>query len=214
MSPDDLLLVLCVHGAKHQFEMLKWVCDVAECLRAQRDAIDWARLHERSAALHAGRMVGLGLGLAHELLGAPLPADVARRIRADRLLASLVRERRETLFGESAGSSSSLPRLVFYLRAKDGWRDQARFCATYARQFLQRLVTPTVHDTQWVPLPARFASLYYVLRPVRLLTTYARRASGSGRRSARPARAALPSTRGRPVASTRPRPTKEPARDQ
>ena len=30
LAPEDLLIVLCVHGSKHAWEQLKWVCDVAE----------------------------------------------------------------------------------------------------------------------------------------------------------------------------------------
>lgn len=174
-SATDTLLILCVHGAKHGFEELKWICDVAQCVRMRGEAIDWRALQRKAAALHAGRMVGLGLALAHDMLGAPLPADVARRLRADRALVGLVQERRATLFG--APESSEAPRLVFYLRTKDGWGDRARFCATYARQFLTTVVTPSARDTAWVALPPRLRPLYYVLRPLRALRDCARGAN-------------------------------------
>ena len=204
-AATDTLLILCVHGAKHQFEMLKWVCDVAECLHAQRDTIDWEALQRKSSALHAGRMVGLGLGLAHELLGAPLPPEVSRRIRADRTLAALVGERRATLFDGTVGSVSSAQRLVFYLRAKDTWQDQARFCVTYARQFVERLVKPTVHDISWVELPTHLSPLYFVLRPIRLLMVYARRTERpDGRDAHAPGTVPSPS-KTRPVASVPPK---------
>ena len=31
---EDLLLILCMHGAKHLWKNLGWICDVAELLRA------------------------------------------------------------------------------------------------------------------------------------------------------------------------------------
>jgi hypothetical protein len=33
-SPEDTLVILCVHGTKHVWERLGWICDVAELIRA------------------------------------------------------------------------------------------------------------------------------------------------------------------------------------
>ncbi|MCC5639670.1 nucleotidyltransferase family protein [Nostoc sp. CHAB 5844] len=33
LAPEDLLLSLCVHGAKECWGKLKWICDVAELIR-------------------------------------------------------------------------------------------------------------------------------------------------------------------------------------
>lgn len=45
LSVEDTLLVLCVHGAKHGWNRLMWVCDIAELLRANSH-IDWTWLIE------------------------------------------------------------------------------------------------------------------------------------------------------------------------
>ncbi|MCA9471117.1 MAG: nucleotidyltransferase family protein [Nitrospira sp.] len=42
LRAEELLLILCVHGSKHVWEELKWVCDVTELIRAQQ--IGWMRL--------------------------------------------------------------------------------------------------------------------------------------------------------------------------
>ncbi len=39
-STEDLLLLLCVHGAKDLWERLEWICGIAELIRAKRD-VDW-----------------------------------------------------------------------------------------------------------------------------------------------------------------------------
>jgi hypothetical protein len=175
-AATDALLILCVHGSKHHWEQLKWICDIAECIRAQRDAIDWRALYQKASHLRAERMLGLGLRLAEEVLEATLPAEVSGGLKSDRTLAALVEERRAALFAPAATAPWRRPRLGFYLRTKDGWQDQIRFCAVYVRQFAAVLVKPTARDTSWVALPPPLEPLYYVLRPIRLLTTYARRA--------------------------------------
>jgi ATP-binding cassette subfamily C protein len=81
VSPEDLLLILCVHVSKHFWERLLWVCDVAEVVKAHR-GMDWGRLMERAAALGSERMLLPGLSLAHNLLEADLPKKVLGRVRA------------------------------------------------------------------------------------------------------------------------------------
>lgn len=194
-AATDALLILCVHGSKHQWEKLKWICDVAECIRAQHHAIDWRALFLNGSRLRAGRMVRFGLHLAHDVLDAVLPPEVSRQLQSDRALAALAQEWRATLTGRAAASPSDPPRLAFYLRTKDGWRDRARFCLIYVRQFVAALVKPTARDTGWIPLPQPLQPLYYVLRPVRVLTTYARRARWPRRRpSAAPRSTSSPPT--------------------
>ncbi len=48
LAPEDLLIVLCVHGSKHAWEQLKWVCDVAELLRSHPD-LDWERIFSNAS---------------------------------------------------------------------------------------------------------------------------------------------------------------------
>ena len=43
LAPEDLLLILCVHGAKHYWSKLGWICDVAELLRVH-PGLKWTAL--------------------------------------------------------------------------------------------------------------------------------------------------------------------------
>src|ERR1700732_280560 len=46
-SPEDTLLLLCVHGSKHFWERLGWIADIAALTRASRP-VDWAIVMERA----------------------------------------------------------------------------------------------------------------------------------------------------------------------
>jgi hypothetical protein len=63
LAPEDLLVILCLHGAKHGWDRLKWVFDIAGLLRRHPqldlEAVD--RLAETSGCR---KMVALGLQLA------------------------------------------------------------------------------------------------------------------------------------------------------
>jgi hypothetical protein len=75
LSPEDSLIVLCLHAAKHLWTRLIWVCDIAESLRTQR--IDDSLVATRARELGVVRMLGVSFWLAQHLLCANLP-PVAR----------------------------------------------------------------------------------------------------------------------------------------
>lgn len=89
-GPEDTLLLLCLHGSKHLWSGLVWVCDVAEYLRAH-PALDWARFIETAAQSRLLTAALLGPWLAHGVLDAPLSDDMQARVAADSLASRLGR---------------------------------------------------------------------------------------------------------------------------
>jgi len=149
---EDLLLILCVHGAKHRWEQLNWVCDLAELIRVHQN-LDWEGLLTRSRTLGCERILLLGLFLAHHLLGALLPAEVLRRAKSDAAVETLATHVCERLFHDGNGSSHGAFGLPsFYLRVSERLRDRAAYC-------LRLAFTPTVDDWKRLPLPSRWIPL-------------------------------------------------------
>ena len=68
-SIEDTLVMLSVHGAKHFWERLGWILDVAELTAGQ--PVDWPLTMRIAAKLKSTRLLLLGLYLAHELMDAP-----------------------------------------------------------------------------------------------------------------------------------------------
>lgn len=90
---EDAISVLCVHGTKHWWDRLRWICDVAELVNSQR-VTDWDRVEATAIETNCRRSVSLGLFLASDLLDAKLPNDTRRRLERTpgvRRLASQVR---------------------------------------------------------------------------------------------------------------------------
>jgi hypothetical protein len=103
LAAEELLLVLCVHGGKHAWCSLGWICDVAELLRAHPD-LDWERVMTESRQLAIKRLLLLGLFLAGDLLEAALPEAVRRRARADAVVRGLAAQVRRNLFRGRPGT--------------------------------------------------------------------------------------------------------------
>ena len=64
LAPEDLLFVLSVHGAKHLWNQLKWICDIGELIARSPD-LDWDEVLGDARARRARRLVLLGLWLTH-----------------------------------------------------------------------------------------------------------------------------------------------------
>lgn len=126
--PGDLLGLLCVHGAKHLWQQLAWIVDVAELVRSH-PGLDWDDAVQRAAQGGYRRMLRLGLLLAIDLLDAPVPARVAAGARADRTAVQLAAEVRSWLFGPVpplSEQSDATP--FFYLRMLDRLDDKLGLC--------------------------------------------------------------------------------------
>jgi len=161
LSPEDLLLSLCVHGSKHFWERLAWICDVAELVKTRKD-LDWTILFDRAVSSESDRMLMLGLLLANRLLEAPMPDHVKRKFQDDRSLITLAHEVVKRLFGAIGQVPVSIRegiRFNWALRAS--WRSRMRYC--------RLLLQPTDADIGTIPLPRALSFAYYLMRPFGLL---------------------------------------------
>ena len=173
----DLLLLLCAHGAKHQWLEMKWICDIAELVRTEKDTIDWRELHREASRQGVRCVLSLGLFLARDLLDAELPVEMSKTVDRDLRGKSIVSTIVSKLFTESMEPYRDLEKVVFYLRTKDRWQERIRFCSCYISQYLHRVVTPTWKDRDILSLPGPLFFLYYFVRPLRLTVEYLRLAS-------------------------------------
>jgi len=133
-SPEDRLLVLVHHGIKNQWRALRHVADVAAVV--QGDDINWELLCGRAETMNATRALGLGLRMAHDLLGTSLPArakEWALGAPMEDIAASM------TAYLQSRPQQSALPltdRVRLQMATKDALADQVRYGAHSALQHL------------------------------------------------------------------------------
>ncbi len=161
LATDDLLFALCVHGSRHLWQRLAWICDIDRII-STGGTINWPALCERAGRANAQRMFLLGPALAARLLGTDLPQTVARAIARDNRLGSLCDEIIERLFDGPEQSALPVATVIrFNLLIRKGWR--SRF--NYGRY----VFAPTDSDLDAVRLKPPFHFLYYLLRPFRLL---------------------------------------------
>ena len=160
LAPEDLLLALSLHAAKHLWHGLGWICDISELLRAF-PALDWAEVEGRAQKLGLRRLLYLPLQLASELLGAPVPAEVWARVAGDMEVQAMAGEVLRRPLLEAAGPEWSVADHRFLLRARERRGDRLRY-------LLRLAVTPGSAEWQSVRLPGFLFPLYPAVRLVRL----------------------------------------------
>ena len=163
LCPEDALVALCVHGAKDFWARLIWVADISEMIQAHPQ-LDWDRLWRRAEPLQAQRMVSLGLLLARQVLGAPIPRD-SKLARDDQETFEMVKHFTRELFEREGQPWSAAERFIFRRRCVPGYLAGWRYA-------LRLTTAPAQDDLEMVRLPRYLQPLYTLLRPLRLLWKY------------------------------------------
>ncbi len=155
LAPEDTLLLLAAHGARHLWERLIWICDVARWIESRAD-LDWGRVFDDARALGGERILSVALRLASDLQGAEVPGEVSRRIEADRRTHTIAAWARERLFRRT-GPPGARERVSFHLAVRERLRDRLRY---FGRLSSAR---PPRRGRELPLLPA-------ILRPLRFLS--------------------------------------------
>ncbi len=160
LSPEDSLLVLCLHAAKHLWMRLIWVCDIAETIRMQ--AFDWPLICTRARALGILRIMGVSFWLAQRLLDNRLPGPAQEIVTCDPEVLVLGEEFGARLARSATYDFESTEYFRLILKLRERRRDQGRY--------LWRLAwTPGEGDLAAVRLPEALFPLYRVVRLMRLM---------------------------------------------
>lgn len=153
------LLMLCMHGSKHVWSRLVWICDVAKLLESE-PGLDWDFVQREAKRMGLTRCLALGVLLARKVSGAAVPAEVLSRFERDRTARKLsgFLEKHAT---EHPGMKPD--GLVPYFVQLLGFREMMAIVAS------PKFLKPTARDRSVVKLPSALAPLYYLIRPFRVL---------------------------------------------
>lgn len=159
---QDMFLFLAVHGAKHSWSVLKWLCDLAEFIRSNPE-MDWPRLFTRAETLGAVRTSRLAIYLAAQLLQAEVPSTIHDEVREDAQVRRLAQDVRLRI--EDPRDIQPVDGQIFNLKLKERLRDKIRYVALQCTQY-------SGEEERFVTLPPALSFMYVVVRPVWLLRRY------------------------------------------
>lgn len=157
-----MFLFLAVHGGKHGWSSLKWLCDLAEFLRSNPQ-LNWSCLFKRAEASGAARTCRLGIYLAAELLQAEVPSSVVCAVREDAQVRHLARDIQLRL--QEPRDVDPIEGQIFNLKLKERFRDKVRYVFLQGTQYSRE-------EVRFLQLPPTLSFLYIFVRPIWLLRRY------------------------------------------
>jgi hypothetical protein len=159
IAPDDLMLALCAHAAKHMWLRLSLLCDIVQL--SKLEALNWRLVHREAARLGLQRIVAVCFVLANRLLGAALPETIAADAKA-----KAIAEEVAALLASNFDFNFESPA---YFREMLRLRERA---PDRLRLLWRLLTTPSEGEWNAVRLPDALFPLYHVVRAGRLMNRF------------------------------------------
>ncbi len=166
LSSEDELILISIHGAKHLWERLMWIADIA-ALASRTPHLDWKRALSSARELGAERMLNLGLRLAMDLLHAALPQEIIAAVNSDGRAGELAAQIQRWLPAAGAAPPGLLERARFRMGLRGGFFPGISY-------LLRLSLSPTEEDWAESAGHRKLWLLDALRRPFRLARKYGR----------------------------------------
>jgi Uncharacterised nucleotidyltransferase len=140
LSVEDELVLICIHGAKHFWERLLWIADVAALVTSQSH-IEWHHVAASANEVGAARMLHTGLRLAEGLLKVSLAERIAPAVQEDAVAGQLVGQISKWLPEAGCQVPGLVERAIFRMRMRGGFFSGPAY-------LLRLSLSPTEEDWQ------------------------------------------------------------------
>jgi hypothetical protein len=90
MSPEDLLLSVCINSCRKRFFRLKALCDIAETVNRYPE-LDWPSFSEKARAYECQNIVYMALTVTKNTIGCKVPDDVIESLAVSSFRAAIIR---------------------------------------------------------------------------------------------------------------------------
>lgn len=165
-APEDLLVVLAIHAAKHQWARLIWLCDIVQI--AKQENLDWEQVQWQAGVLGVKRILHVTLLLAQSLLGAGIPSTMEAAVITDQSAHRLANDIANRLISGVRTEEQQFSYFWRMMHLRERRTDRIRFLGRFA-------FTPGPGEWQAVRLPRWSRPFYRVVRMARLAARFARR---------------------------------------
>ena len=145
LAREDLVLLLAMHGAKHEWQCAEQVLSLAALVN-RSPGLHWELLLDRATVLGVRRVLLLALNLAHALFDCPLPERIIAEIDRDAMVAQLTAQVWDYFLGIRKPASSAMQTASFQSRSRERRADRVRY-------WTMKVFAPNWEEVEWLPLP-------------------------------------------------------------
>ncbi len=161
ISSEDLLVILCIHGTKHLWSELRWIADIAWLVK--KPDFNWNIAYKRAKDLKTEREFLLGMYLINFLLGINISQNILSG--TDEKLKLIAENICKKLFNSLSRDYGLKEDFLFQFKLSNRLIQKL-----YLFMYLFRIgITPSYSDWKVLDLPNFLYSIYYFIRPFRLI---------------------------------------------
>ena len=169
LALEDELVLICIHAAKHLWERLAWVADVA-ALVANNPGLNWQYAQSAAAEVGAERMLRVAALLAARLLAQPFPAEILDYLESDAIAVRFAGQIAAQLEQGASITDGILSRAAFRVRMRGSFLPGIKY-------LLRLSLSPTEDDWSPEPVSNRPWIVDAISRPFHLARKYNLRAA-------------------------------------
>jgi len=166
LSTEMLLVYLCLHGSKHAWERVEWICDIDRLIDSHKE-INWDKVLTIAQEMDTSTALCLGLKLSSALLHTSLPEHIMLMVeneRIENLMAKTYTMLNSTL-DDNGGYSRYQSIHMYQMDLLDTKLKKLKhLSATY--------LGISRNDCQSFPLPSALKFLYIFIKPFRVMMKY------------------------------------------
>ena len=160
LSPENMLLILCIHASGHYWDRLSWICDVSELIQSYE--INWEYILEKADKLGIKRLILINLCLAVDLLDLNLPNTIHKHLKST-TIQYLTFKVKKRIFMPNSDSLFQMADIRFNIREKRSHR---------IKDFLKIMFLPTNEEWDKSSLKSLLPPFSYFYRFIQVLTNY------------------------------------------
>lgn len=163
-NPENLILILSLHSAKHNWEYLSLLCDISTLIESQN--INWDNILEKAEKLFIKRIFAINILLIKDLLNLKIPENVLINLFSDTYSLKIVNNLKKKILNDES-NLIIFEKIIIDLKK----REQLKYGIIDCSYSITR---PSYADFKDINLPKRLFALYYFIRPFLLIRRYFR----------------------------------------
>jgi hypothetical protein len=171
----DLFIYLCLHGSRHGWERLAWICDLHELIHSEKKSgrdIDWKAVRLHAQKYGCEKVVELGLFLLDKLFETKTKYPGWDQIKTNEIFKDIFNQIQQKIFSNTADGTEIGDWYWYHLALKERKLDRLKLHFHYFFWYAGLAFKPRELDKAVFRLPTIFYPLYFALRPLRLLYSY------------------------------------------
>ncbi len=134
LPPEYYLPILCVHGSRHIWTKLAWLCDIATLIYTNPN-LNWERVIHNSENWQCKRILFVGILLTKTLFEVNLPAEIYKQIKSDKIIEKIIPLVYAQLFDNVRTSEKFLGRTLYHLQTRERLQDKLLYLQSFINWF-------------------------------------------------------------------------------